>query len=109
MLGFGSYETAWAWMHKLRRAMVRPDRELLTGVVEVGETFVDGVSVGRAGGSSNKTTVRVAVERVGPKRLGRVRFELGEAPGGLGRVDFATTTVTPGSIIRTDGALIYTA
>jgi hypothetical protein len=24
-LGFGSYETAWTWMHKLRRAMVRPD------------------------------------------------------------------------------------
>ncbi len=34
-LGFGSYETAWAWLHKLRRAMVRPERELLTGVVEL--------------------------------------------------------------------------
>src|SRR6266536_2120204 len=34
-LGFGSYETAWAWMQKLRRAMVRPDREMLTGIVEV--------------------------------------------------------------------------
>ena len=30
-LGFGSYETAWAWMQKLRRAMVRPDREMLSG------------------------------------------------------------------------------
>ena len=37
VLGIGSYETAWAWMHKLRRAMVRPDRELLSGVVEVDE------------------------------------------------------------------------
>jgi hypothetical protein len=27
VLGFGSYETAWAWLHKLRRVMVRPDRE----------------------------------------------------------------------------------
>lgn len=35
VLGFGSYETAWAWMHKLRRAMVRPDRDLLAGVVEL--------------------------------------------------------------------------
>src|SRR5207244_2257161 len=41
VLGFGSYETAWAWMHKLRRAMVRPDRELLAGTVEVDETYLD--------------------------------------------------------------------
>ena len=39
-LGFGSYETAWAWLHKLRRAMVRPDRELLSGVVELDEAFI---------------------------------------------------------------------
>ena len=26
-MGFGSYETAWSWLHKLRRAMVRSDRE----------------------------------------------------------------------------------
>ena len=30
VLGFASYETAWAWLHKLRRAMVRPDRDLLS-------------------------------------------------------------------------------
>ena len=35
VLGLGSYETAWAWLHKLRRAMVRPGRELLTGPVGV--------------------------------------------------------------------------
>ena len=48
-LGFGSYETAWAWMHKMRRAMVRPDRDLLAGHVEVDETFVGGVSPGKQG------------------------------------------------------------
>src|SRR3954451_7397132 len=26
-LGSGSYQTAWSWLHKLRKAMVRPDRE----------------------------------------------------------------------------------
>jgi hypothetical protein len=45
-LGFGSYETAWAWLHKLRRAMVRPDRELLAGVVELDQSFVGGRSPG---------------------------------------------------------------
>lgn len=39
-LGLGSYETAWAWLHKLRRAMVRPDRDQLAGNVEVDETYL---------------------------------------------------------------------
>ena len=39
VLGLGSYQTAWTWMHKLRRAMVRPGRERLAGVVEVDETY----------------------------------------------------------------------
>jgi hypothetical protein len=42
MLGLRSYETAWAWLHKLRRAMVRPDHERLHGIVEVDETYVGG-------------------------------------------------------------------
>jgi hypothetical protein len=46
VLGMRSYETAWAWMHKLRRAMVRPDREMLSGLVEVDECFVGGVHRG---------------------------------------------------------------
>jgi transposase-like protein len=47
MLGLGSYETAWAWLHKLRRAMVRPDRELLSGLVEVDESFIGGPAAAR--------------------------------------------------------------
>ena len=42
ILGLGSYQTAWAWLHKLRRAMVRPGRDLLGGAVEVDETYVGG-------------------------------------------------------------------
>ena len=40
ILGLGSYRTAWALLHKLRRAMVRPGREQLAGRVEVDETYV---------------------------------------------------------------------
>jgi hypothetical protein len=40
VLGLGSYETAWTWLHKLRRAMVLPGRELLAGAVEIDETYV---------------------------------------------------------------------
>jgi len=88
-LGFGSYETAWAWLQKLRRAMVRPDRELLSGVVELDETSVGGRSHGKPGGSSDKVPVMVAVERLGPHQLGRVRFGVGDAPGILQLLQFA--------------------
>lgn len=59
VLGLRSYETAWAWMHKLRRAMVRPDRDLLHGIVEVDETFVGGVSVGNSGPLNELTVPRM--------------------------------------------------
>lgn len=103
-LGFGSYETAWAWLHKFRRAMVRPDRDRLSGTVEVDESFIGGVSVGKSGAGTDKVPVRIAVERVDGHRLGRVRFAVAEAPGSLGLVDFACSVVEPGSLIRTDGA-----
>ena len=38
VLGLGSYETAWLWLHKLRLAMVRPGRDRLKGCVEIDET-----------------------------------------------------------------------
>jgi len=54
VLGLGSYETAWTWLHKLRRAMVRPDRERLKGWVEVDETMVGGLEEGVAGRQTEK-------------------------------------------------------
>ncbi len=49
VLGLGSYQTAWAWLHKLRRAMVRPGRERLSGKVEVDETYLGGLEEGVRG------------------------------------------------------------
>ncbi len=94
MLGLGSYETAWAWLHKLRRAMVRPERELLAGVVEVDESFVGGRAAGRKGASTDKAPVMIAVENVGKQanrklRLGRVRLGVADSPGSKQLVDFA--------------------
>jgi len=104
MLGFGSYETAWAWMQKLRRAMVRLDRDQLNGIVELDETFVGGRSSGKLGASSDKVPVMVAVERVGPHRLGLVRFGIDDRPGTRKLVQFACDTITEGTTVRTDGA-----
>ena len=36
-LGLGSYKSAWLLLHKLRRAMVDPDRSLLEDLVEIDE------------------------------------------------------------------------
>jgi ISXO2-like transposase domain/Transposase zinc-ribbon domain len=102
VLGFGSYQTAWAWLHKLRRAMVRPGRELLTGCVEVDETLIGGVKPGKPGRSlDGKALVVIAVEchDGGP---GRVR--LGRIPNASADVltDFVLDYVARGSEVRTD-------
>lgn len=86
-LGFGFYETAWAWLHKLRRATVRPEREQLGGEVELDQSFLGGTSVGNLGGSSEKAPITIAVERNDRRRLGRVRLELADVPGGLDKPD----------------------
>ena len=49
ILGMGSYQTAWSWLHKMRTAMVRPGRDRLTGVVEVDESYVGGEKPGKRG------------------------------------------------------------
>lgn len=103
LLGLGSYETAWAWLHKLRRAMVIPGRELLSGTVEVDETIVGGVdpsSKGRRIGK--KALVAVAVESDGG-RAGRVRLaRVGDASRDSLH-GFITAHVAAGSVLLTDG------
>ena len=70
LLGFGSYQTAWTMLHRFRTAMVRPGRDLLTGDVEVDETFIGGIRPGKRGrGAEGKTLVAVAVELLNPKGL----------------------------------------
>src|SRR3954465_3049463 len=49
-LEIGSYQTAWAMLHRLRSVLVRPGRERLTGVVEGDETYMGGEEPGLRGG-----------------------------------------------------------
>ena len=63
VLGLGSYKTAWAWLHKLRRAMVRPGRDRLHNCVEVDESYVGGTEAGVHGRETvKKAIVVIAVE-----------------------------------------------
>ena len=74
ILGFGSYQTAWTWLHKFRRLMVLSGRSKLQGTVEVDEVFVGGKKSGKRGrGAEGKSLVAVAVELNG-RKTGRVRL-----------------------------------
>ena len=47
VLGLNRYETVWICLHKLRTAMVRPDRDCLSGIVEIDETYIGGKKTGK--------------------------------------------------------------
>lgn len=104
VLGLGSYHTAWEWLHKLRRAMVRPEREKLSGVVEVDETYVGGPKPGKRGrGAEGKVLVVIAVEDKDELGFGRIRLGRVEDASGDSLTHFVKENVEAGSIVRTDG------
>ena len=102
-LGLGSYHTAWVWLHKLRRAMVRPGRDRLHGLVEVDETDVGGEHSGKRGrGAQGKELVVIAVEDKG-EALGRIRMHLAADASAASLTRAVQECVEPGSTVRTDG------
>ena len=103
ILELGSYQTAWAWLHKLRRAMVRPGRDRLTGTVEMDETYVGGQKPGKPGrGALGKVLVAVAVQDKGKEGIGRIRLAVVPDASQATLSGFAKQTTDPGSTIRTD-------
>lgn len=74
VLGLKSYETAWTWLHKLRRAMVRPERDRLTGRVEVDESYLGGLEEGLRGRLTEKKALIVVAAEEDGTRIGRIRM-----------------------------------
>ena len=107
-MGFGSYQTAWAWLHKIRKAMVRPDRRPLAERVEADETLVGGARPGRRGrGAAGKTVVAGAVEagrgKSRGRRLGRLRLQSVADASAESLKGFLTANVAPAAAVTTDG------
>ena len=107
VLGLRSYQTAWAWLHTLRRAMVRPGRDRLAGQVEVDETLVSGLGGARGRSTATKALVVVAAEEVG-RGIGRIR--MARIPDGSAETleAFVAEAIEPGSGVHTDGWHGYT-
>jgi len=103
ILGFGSYHTAWTWLHKLRIAMVRPGREFLSGVIQVDETYLGGSKSGKRGrGAAGKILVMIAAE-INENKIGRIRLYLLKDASSKSLNAALAELVETGSTIQTDG------
>lgn len=102
LMGLGSYETAWTWLQKLRRAMVRPGRDRLSGSVEVDESFVGGLGGSRGRSTAKKALIVVAAEEVG-HGIGRIRMRRIPDASAESLEGFVADAIEPGSLVHTDG------
>ena len=107
-MGFGSYQTAWSWLHKIRKAMVRPERPPLSQRVEADETYVGGPRPGTPGrGAAGKTRVAGAVEtgrgQARGRRLGRLRLAVVPDVSAKSLEGFLAGAVARPASVATDG------
>lgn len=108
-LGLGSYKTAWLMLHKLRRAMVDPEREPLMGFVEVDESEVpfrsknDPVDGGQGRSQLGKLLIIGAVELSEDRHPRRIRLEPIQDFSGTSVKGFVQRVVAKGSTVFSDG------
>src|SRR3954452_22538779 len=107
-MGFGSYQTAWSWLHKIRRAMVAPGRKPLAERVEADETYLGAAKPGRAGrGAVGKSVVAGAIEtgrgRPGGRRLGPLRLDPVPDASAASLEGFLGQNVAQPAAVVTDG------
>ncbi len=100
VLGLASYETAWTWLHKLRRAMVRPDRDRLSGWVEVDETLVGGLEEGASGRQTARKAWVVIAAQADGAGIGRIRMRMIRDCSAANLHLFVEDSIEPGSVIH---------
>ncbi|MCH8867325.1 MAG: IS1595 family transposase, partial [Proteobacteria bacterium] len=118
VLGLGSYQTAWTMLHRLRRAMIRPGRDRLHGIVEVDETFI-GRSTANSSRNKKKlkksssqalrhqSVVAIAIEIKPKMGFGRVRMRRLTDKSARSLTPFVLDSVSLRSLLRTDGSAAY--
>ena len=109
ILGLGSYQTAWTWLHKFRRLMILSGRTKLQGIVEVDEVLLGGKVSGKRGrGAEGKSLVAVAVEVIG-RKTGRVRLSRIPDASSNSLITFIENNIESSSTIITDEWPSYNA
>jgi hypothetical protein len=113
VLGVRSYQTSWAMLHRLRRAIVRANRERLKGKVELDESYVGMRDPSKllAGAKLKSHTVRslvaIALEVQEPKGFGRIRLRRIAVDSERCLLPFVRDVVEPGTRVRTDESAAY--
>lgn len=112
VLGLGSYQSAWTMLHRFRRAMVRPERAKLRGLVEVDETYLaitDRPSrpAHQRKGRTAKVPIALAVEIHEPKGFGRIRLQRIDDDSTDSVIPFVQRVIEAGARVRTDGSAAY--
>ena len=113
VLGLGSYQTAWAMLHRFRAAMVRPGRERLHGKVEVDETYLaisdrqSPITTKGRKHNTAKTLIVIAVEMLEPKGFGRIRLQRIRDDSSASVLSFVHEVIEPGATVHTDGLASY--
>jgi transposase-like protein len=98
------YRVAWTMLQRFRVAMVRSERQPLSGIVEVDEALVGGVEhEGKRGRGTKKSIVAIGLEIHQPKGFGRVRMRQVADASDVSLRAFVCETVAPGSVVHTDG------
>ncbi len=107
ILGLGSYKTAWTWLHKLRRAMVRPGRDRLSGTIEVDETYWGGLEEGVRGRQTESKALIVVAAQEDGNGIGRIRMRRILDASAESLLPFVEQVIVAGSVVHTDGWLGY--
>ncbi|NOT23078.1 MAG: IS1595 family transposase [Nitrospiraceae bacterium] len=107
LLGLGSYRTAWLWLQKLQRAMVRPGLDRLEGQIEVDETYIDGVTTRESSRYQESKALVAIAAQVDRKGIGRIRLRRIPAASASPLIAFVKYVVEPSSVVITDGWEAY--
>ncbi len=98
------YRVAWTMLQRFRVAMVRSERERLSGYVEVDETLLGGTDQGgKRGRGASKSVIVIAVEVLEPKGFGRIRMRHIPDASGANLLPFVSDFIATGSTVHTDG------
>jgi transposase-like protein len=107
LLGLGSYRTAWLWLQKLRRALVRPGWDRLGGQVEVDKTQMGGVETGGVRGHLGSKALVAIAAQIDGKGIGRIHLRRIPTGSASPLVAFVKHAVKPGSVVITDAWEAY--